>query len=152
MLRALNNTFRAELTSPPSGGPDAPPRYAAVTSALYAAATASYRPPAPSQYVPSAVRVHVAHVRRYTLRHPNWASQSPHLVEVACLKQQIRAAWDVSLLEKHVGLAPLPSDPVQPTKVDYRRTLEARYVPPAHPVYVVEVPVQLHQQAAVALD
>ena len=36
--------------------------------------------------------------------------------------------------------------------MDYRRTLGARYMPPADPVYVVGVPVQLHQQAAVALD
>ena len=151
-LRALNDTFRAELTSPPSGGPDTPPRYAAVTSALYAAATAAYGPPAPSQPVPSAVRVHVANLRRYTLTHPDWGSQSPHLVEVARLKEQIRAAWDVILLEKDVGVAPLPSAPGQPTKVDYRRTLGPRYVAPADPVYVVGVPVQLHQQAAVAMD
>ena len=102
--------------------------------------------------MPSAVRVHVANLRRYTLTHPDWASQSPHLVEVARLKEQIRAAWDVILLEKDVGLAPLPSAPGQPTKVDYRRTLGARYVPPADPVYVVGVKVQLHQRAAVALD
>ena len=109
-------------------------------------------PPAPSQPVPSAVRVHVANLRRYTFTHPDWASQSPHLVEVARLKEQIRVAWDVILLEKDVGLAPLPSAPGQPTKVDYRRTLAARYVPPADPVYVVGVPVQLHQQAQVARD
>ena len=30
-LHALNDTFRAELTSPPSGGRDAPPRYVAVS-------------------------------------------------------------------------------------------------------------------------
>ena len=151
-LRALSDTFQAELASPPSGNPDAPPRYVAVTSALYAAATAAYGPPAPSQPVPSAVRVHVANLRRYTVTHPDWASQSPHLVEVARLKERIRAAWDVILLVKDVGLAPLPSAPGQPTKVDYRRTLGARYVPPADPVYVVGVPVQLHQHAAVALD
>ena len=151
-LRALNDNFPAELTSPPSGGPDTPPRDVAVTSALYAAATAAYGPPAPIQPVPSAVRVHVANLRRYTLTHLDWASQSPHLVEVARLKERIRAAWDVILLKKHVGLAPRPSAPGQPTKVDYRRTLGACYVPPADPVYVVGVPVQLHQQAAVALD
>ena len=89
-------------------------------------------------------------MRRYTFLHPDWASQPPHLVEVARLKEQIRAAWDVILLEKDVGLAPLPSAPGQPTKVDYRRTLGDRYVPPADPVYIVVVPVQLHQQAAVA--
>ena len=149
-LRALNDTFRAELASPPSGAPDTPPRYVAVTTALYAAATAAYGPPAPSQPVPSAVRVHVTNLWRYTIAQPDWASQSPHLMEVARLREQIRAAWDVILLEKDVGLAPLPSAPGQPTKVDYRRTLGARYVPPADPVYVVGV--QLHQQAAVALD
>ena len=85
-LRALNDTFRAELTPPPPGGPNA------VTSAFYAAATAAYGPPAPSQPVPSAVRVHVANLRRYTLTHPDGVSQSPHLVEVARLKEQIRAA------------------------------------------------------------
>ena len=58
-------------------------------------------------------------------------------MEVARLKEQIRAAWDVILLEKDVGLAPLPSAPGQPTEVDYRRTLGARYVPPADPVYAV---------------
>ena len=151
-LRALNDTFRAELPSPPPGDPDAPPRYVAVTTALYAAATAAYGPPAPSQSVPSAVRVHVANLRRYTVAQPDWASQSSHVVEVARLKEQIRAAWDVILLEKDLGLAPLPSAAGQPTKVDYRRTLGARYVPPADPIYVVGVPVQLHQQAAVALD
>ena len=112
----------------------------------------AYGPPAPSRPVPSDVRVHVANLRRYTVTHPDWASQSPHLVEVARLKEQIRAAWDVILLEKDVGLAPLPSAPGQPTKVDYRGTLGARYVPPADPVYVVGVPVQFHQQAAVAMD
>ena len=151
-LRALNDTFRAELPSPPPGDPDAPPRYVAVTTALYAAATAAYGPPAPSQPVPSAVRVHVANLRRYTVAHPDWASQSPHLMEVARLKEQIPAVWDVILLEKDVGLAPLPNAPGQPTKVDYRRTLGARCMPPVDPVYVVGVPVQLHQQAAVALD
>ena len=73
-------------------------------------------------------------------------------MEVARLKEQIRAAWDVILHEKDVGLAPLPRAPGQPTKVDYRRTLGARYVPPADPVYAVGVPVHLHQQTAVALD
>ena len=96
-LRALNDTFRAELTPPPPGGPDTPPRYVAVTLALYTAATAAYGPPTPSQPVPLAVRVHVANLRRYALAHPDWASQSPHLVEVARLKEQIRAAWDVLL-------------------------------------------------------
>ena len=102
--------------------------------------------------MPSAVQVHVANLRRYTLTHPDWASQPPHLMEVARLKEQIRTAWDVILMEKAVGLAPPPSAPAQPTKVDYRRTLGACYVPPANPVYVVGVPVQLHQQATVALD
>ena len=98
------------------------------------------------------MRVHVTNLRHYTLAHPDWASQSSHLVEIARLKEQIRAAWDVILMEKDVGLAPLPTAPGQPTKVDYRRTLGARYVPPADLVYVVGVPVPLHQQAAVALD
>ena len=102
--------------------------------------------------MPAVVRVHVANLRRHTITHPDWASKSPHLVEVARLKEQIRAAWDVILLEKDVGLAPLPSAPRHPTKVDYRRTLGVRYVPPADPVYVVGVPVPLHRQAAVALD
>ena len=143
---------RDERSCAPPGDPDTPPRYVAVTTALYTAATAAYGPPAPSQPVPSAVRVHVTNLRRYTVTHPDWASQSPHLVEVARLKEQIRAAWDVILLEKDVGLAPLPSTPGQPTKVDYHRMLGARYVPLADPVYVVGVLVQLHQQAAVALD
>ena len=151
-LRTLNDTFRAELTTPPPGAPHAQPRYTEVTSALYAAATAAYGPPVPSQPVPSTIRVHVTNLQRYTLAYPDWASQSSHLVEVARLKERIRAAWDVLLLEKDVGLAPLPAAPGQPTKVDYRRTLGARYVPPADPVYVVGVPVPLHQQAAVALD
>ena len=151
-LRTLNDIFRAELTTPPPGVPNAQPRYTEVTCALYAAATAAYGPPVPSQPVPSAIRVHVTNLQRYTLAYPDWASQSSHLVEVARLKQQIRAAWDFLLLEKDVGLAPLPAAPGQPTKVDYRRTLGARYVPPADPVYVVGVPVPLHQQAAVALD
>ena len=73
-------------------------------------------------------------------------------MEVARLKEQIWAARDVLLLEKDVGLAPLPAAPGQPTKVDYRRTSGAHYVPLADPVYVVGVPVPLHQQAAVALD
>ena len=51
-LRALNDTFRAELASPPSGDPGAQPRYVAVTSAPYTATTAAYGPPAPSQPVP----------------------------------------------------------------------------------------------------
>ena len=102
--------------------------------------------------MPSTVRVHVTNLRRYTLAPPDWASQSSHLVEVARLKGQIRAAWDVILLEKDVELAPLPTAPGQPTKVDYRRTLGAQYIPPADPVYVVGVPVPLHEQAAVALD
>ena len=106
----------------------------------------------PSQPVPSAVRVHVVNLERYTTAHPDWSSHSPHLVELAHLKEQIRAAWDVILLEKDVGLAPLPRTPWQPTKVDYRRTLGARYVPPADPFYAVGVPVHLHQQAAVALE
>ena len=151
-LRTLNDTFRAELAAPPPGAPQAQPRYTEVTSALYAAATAAYGPPVPSQPVPSTVRVHVTNLQRYTLAYPDWASHSSHLVEVARLKERIRAAWDVLLLEKDVGLAPLPAAPGQPTKVDYRRTLGARYVPPADPVYVVGVPVPLHQQAAVALD
>ena len=151
-LRTLNDTFRAELAAPPPGAPAAQPRYTEVTSALYTAATAAYGPPVPSQPVPSTVRVHVTNLQRYTLAYPDWASQSSHLVEVARLKERIRAAWDVLLLEKDVGLAPLPAAPGQPTKVDYRRTLGARYVPPADPVYVVGVPVPLHQQAAVALD
>ena len=151
-LRTLNDTFRAELATPPPGAPEAQPRYTEVTSALYTAATAAYGPPVPSQPVPSTVRVHVTNLQRYTLAYPDWASQSSHLVEVARLKERIRAAWDVLLLEKDVGLAPLPATPGQPTKVDYRRTLGARYVPPADPVYVVGVPVPLHQQAAVALD
>ena len=46
-LRTLNDTFRAELTTPPSGAPNAQPRYTEVTSALYAAATAAYGPPVP---------------------------------------------------------------------------------------------------------
>ena len=127
-------------------------RYTEVTSALYTAATTAYGPPVPSQPVPSTIRVHVTNLQRYTLAYPDWASQSSHLVEVARLKERIRAAWDVLLREKDVGLAPLPAAPGQPTKVDYRRTLGARYVPPADPVYVVGVPVPLHQQAAVALD
>ena len=151
-LRTLNDTFRAELATPPPGAPQAQPRYTEVTSALYAAATAAYGPPVPSQPVPSTVRVHVTNLQRYTLAYPDWASQSSHLVEVARLKERIRAAWDVLLLEKDIGLAPLPAAPGQPTKVDYRRTLGARYVPPADPVYVVGVLVPLHQQAAVALD
>ena len=151
-FRALNDTFRAELTPPPPGAPNTPPRYAAVTSALYAAATTAFGPPVPSQPVPSAVRVPLTNLRRYTLAHPDWASQSPHLVEIARLKEQIRAALDVILLEKDVGLAPLPTAPGQPTEVDYRRTFGAQYVPPADPVYVVGVPVPLHQKAAVALD
>ena len=73
-------------------------------------------------------------------------------MELSRLKEQIRAAWDVILLEKDVGLAPLARTPGQPTKVDYRRTLGARYVPPADPVYAVGVLIHLHQQAAVALD
>ena len=73
-------------------------------------------------------------------------------MEVARPKEHIRAAWDVILLEKNVGLVPLPRVPGQPTKVDYRLALGARYVPPEDPVYAVGVPVQLHQQAAVALD
>ena len=151
-LRTLNDTFRAKLTTPPPGAPHAQPRYTEVTCALYAAATAAYGPPVPSQPVPSTIRVHVTNLQRYTLAYPDRASQSSHLVEVARLKERIRAARDVLLLEKHVGLAPLPAAPGQPTKVDYRRTLGARYVPPADPVYVVGVPVPLHQQAAVALD
>ena len=151
-LRTLNDTFRAELTPPSPGAPRAQPRYTEVTSALYTAATAAFGPPVPSQPVPSTVRVRVTNLRRYTLAHPDWVSQSPHLVEVARLKEQIRAAWDVLLLEKDVGLAPLPAAPGQPTKVDYRRTLGAHYVPPADRVYVVGVPVPLHQQAAVILD
>ena len=149
-LRALNDTFRAELTPPPPGAPDTPPHYAAVTSALYAAATAAFGPPIPSHPVPSAVRVHVANLRRYALAHPDRASQSPHLVEVARLKEHIRAAWDVILLEKDVGLAPLPAAPGQPTKVDYRRTLGARYMPQQIPS--TSWGSQYHQQAAVALD
>ena len=98
------------------------------------------------------MRIHVTNLRRYALPHPDWASQSPHLVEIARLKQQIRAAWDVILLEKDVRLAPLPTAPGQRTIVDYRLTLGARYVPPADAIYVVGVPVPLHQQAAVALD
>ena len=73
-------------------------------------------------------------------------------MEVARRKEQTRAAWDVILLEKDMGLAPLPRAPGQPTKVDYRCTLGARYVPPADPVYATGVPVQLYQHAAVALD
>ena len=73
-------------------------------------------------------------------------------MEVARLKEQIRAARDVILLEKDVRLAPLPGAPGQPAKVDYCRMLGARYVPLADPVYVVGGPVQLHQQTAVALD
>ena len=151
-LRTLNVTFRAELTPSPSGAPDAPPHYAGMTSALCAAATAAFGPRVPSQPVPSAVRVHVTNLRRYTLTRPDWASQSLHVVEIVRLKEQLRAAWDVILLEKAVGLAPLPTAPGQPTKVDCRRTLGARYAPPADRVYVVGVPVPLHQQAAVAPD
>ena len=119
-LRALNNSFQAELASLPSGRPDTPPRYVAVTAALYAAATAAYGPPGPSQPVPSAVRGQVANLRSSIPTQPDWASLSPHLVEVARLKEQIRGAWDVILLQKDVvtvGLAPLPSAPGQPTKV-----------------------------------
>ena len=123
-----------------------------MTSALYTAPTAAFGPPVPSRPVPSAVRVHVTNLRRYTLAHPDWASQSSQPVEIARLKEQIRAACDVILPEKDVGLAPLPTAPGQPTKVDHRCTLGARYVPPADPVYVVGVPMPLHQQAAVALD
>ena len=47
-LHTLNDTFRAELTPQPPGTPDAPPHYAAVTSALYAAATAAFGPPVPA--------------------------------------------------------------------------------------------------------
>ena len=136
---------------PPSTS-DAPPHYVAVTTSLYAAATAAYGPPTPSQPVPSAVGVHVVNFQLYTMAHPDWLSHSPYLVEVARLKEQIRAAWDVILLEKDVGLAPLPYTPGRPIKVDHRRTLEARYVPPADPVYAVGVPVHVHQRAAVALD
>ena len=88
-LRTLNDTFRAELASPPPGAPNAQPRYAQVTSALYTAATAAFGPPVPSQPVPSAIRVHVTNLRRYTLAHPDWTSQSSHLMEVARLKEQI---------------------------------------------------------------
>ena len=91
-LRTLNDTFRAELTPPPPGAPSAQPRYTEVTSALYTAATAAFGPPVPSQPVPSTVRVHVTNLRRYTLAHPDWASQSSHLVEVARLKEQVQAA------------------------------------------------------------
>ena len=70
-LRALNDTFRAELPSPPPSATDAPPRYVTVTAALYAAATAAYGPPTPSQPMPSAVRVHVANLQRYTMAHPD---------------------------------------------------------------------------------
>ena len=151
-LCTLNDTFRAALPlSPPSAG-GAPPHYAVVTTALYAAATAAYGPPTPSQPVASAVLVHVLNLQRYTTAHPDWSSHSPHLMEVARLKEQIRAAWDVILLKKDVGLAPLPRAPGQPTTADYLRTLGARYVPSAGPVYAVGVPVHHHQQAAVALD
>ena len=47
-LRALNDTFQAELTPLPPGAPDTPRHYAAATSALYAAATAAFGPPVPS--------------------------------------------------------------------------------------------------------
>ena len=82
-----------------------------MTSALYAATTAAFGPRVPSQPVPSTVRVHVTNLRLYTLAHPEWVSQSSQLVEVPRLKEQIRAAWDVILLEKDVGLAPLPAAP-----------------------------------------
>ena len=123
-----------------------------MTTALYTVATAAYGSPTPSQPVPVVIRVHVLNLQRYTAEHPDWSSHSLHPMEVARLKEQIRAAWDVVLLEKDVGLVPLPRGPGQPTKVDYRRTLRASYVPPADPVYAVGVPVHLHQQAAVALD
>ena len=102
--------------------------------------------------MPSAVRVHIVNLQRYTVAHPDWSSHSPHLVEVARLREKIRAVWEVIVLEKDVGLALLPPTPGQPTKVHYRCTLRARYVPLADPVYAVGVPVHLHQQAAVALD
>ena len=70
-LRTLNDTFRAELSSPPPSALDAPPRYVAMTTALYAAATAAYEPPTPSLLVPLAVRVHVVNLQRYTMAHPD---------------------------------------------------------------------------------
>ena len=87
-----------------------------MTTALYAAATAAYGPPTPSQPVWSAIQVHVVNLQRYTMAHPDSSSQSPHHVEVARLKEEIRAACDVILLEKDVRLAPLPRTPGQPTK------------------------------------
>ena len=117
-LRTLNDTFRAAFLQSPSDIGGEPLHYAMLTTALYAAATAAYGPPTPSQPVPATVRVHVLNVQRYTAARPNWSSRSPHLMEVARFKEQIRAAWDVILLEKDVGLAPLPSAPGQPTKVD----------------------------------
>ena len=122
-----------------------------MTNALHAAATAAYGPPAPARPVPAAVRVQMDNLQHYTSAHPDWASHATHLGEVERLRGQIRAAWDIILLEKDVGLAPLPQQPEQPTKVDYRRTLGSQYVPPADPD-MVGVPVSLHQQAAVALD
>ena len=107
-LRVLNDTFRAAIPPLLPGVSDESPRYVAVTNALYAAATAAYGPPAPSQPVPAVVRVQVANLQRYTMTHRDWASHTAHLVEVARLRGQIRAALDIILLEKDVGLAPLP--------------------------------------------
>ena len=87
-LRALNDTFRAELTPPPPGAPSAPPHYAAATSAPYAAATAAFGPPVPTQPVPSAVRVHVTNLRRHTLTHPDWASRSSPLWRLPASKSR----------------------------------------------------------------
>ena len=150
-LRTLNDTFRAELTPPPPGAPSALPRYTEVTSALYTAATAAFGSPVPSQPVPLAVRVHVTNLRRYTLAHPDWASQSSHLVEVARLKEQIRAAWEVILLEKDVGLAPLTHRP-RPTHQGGLPPHFGSAVRTPGGSYVMGVPMPLHQQAAVALD
>ena len=73
------------LQPPPDTG-DNPPHCATVTAALYAAAKAAYGSPSPGQLMPAAVRVHGLSLHGYTAEHPDWASQSLQLVEVARLK------------------------------------------------------------------
>ena len=111
-LRTLNDTFRAAVLQPPPDAGDIPPRYATVTAALYAAATAASGHPTPSQPVAAAVRVRVLDLQIYTTQHPDWASYSLHLMQVARLKGHIRAAWDPSFSKRMWGWrhCPVPLD------------------------------------------
>ena len=109
-LHGLNDMFREMVDASVRHALDTPSQILAVTTALTAATTSTYCPQTTRPNL-AAVRFHTLGLHNYGAAYPHWAIHAPHLPEVACLKEQIRAAWDMATPGKDVGLAQKPHAP-----------------------------------------